>query len=102
MTNVPHINAQISKSDLPLHPSPYFQKSQKSSPKVSKNRVKVDHSFGHLFDYSAIRFENRKSDLEITQCNDGMKPVQIPLGLTPENPGHHLTDTSPSESSVAE
>ena len=79
----------------------YFQKSQKSSPKVAKNRVQVDHSFQHLFDYSAIRFENRKSDLEITQCNDGMKPVQIPLGLTPENPGH-LTDTSPSESYVAE
>ena len=79
----------------------YFQKSQKSSPKVSENRVQVDHSFQHLFDYSAIRFENQKSDLEITQSYDGMKPVQIPLGLTTEIP-LHVTDTSPSESSVAE
>ena len=69
---------------------------------MAKNRVQVDHSFQHLFDYSAIGFENRKSDLEITQCNDGMKPVQIPLGLTPENPYGHVTYTSPSESSVAE
>ena len=84
--NVHHINAQISNSDLPLHHYSLFQKSQNSSPKVSKNRVLVDHSFRHLFDYSAIRFENRKSDLEITQCNDGMVPVQIPFGLAPENP----------------
>ena len=68
---------------------------------MAKNRVQVDHSFQHLFDYSAIRFENRKSDLEIIQCNDGMKPVQIPFGDFPENP-YELTYTSPSESCVAE
>ena len=65
-----------------------FKNFKKVPQKWQKNRVQVDHSFGHLFDYSAIRFENRKSDLEITQCNDGMKPVQIPFGLSPEIPGH--------------
>ena len=80
---------QRRKSQTPIFPYVFgrsFQKFQKSSPKVAKNRVQVDHSFGHLFDYSAIRFENRKSDLEITQCNDGMKPVQIPFGKSRENP----------------
>ena len=69
---------QMRKSQTPIFLHVFgrsFQKFQKSSPKVAKNRVQVDHSFGHLFDYSAICFENRKSDLEITHRQEVMKPV---------------------------
>ena len=60
---------------FPYIPARIFKNPKKVPQKWPKKGVQVDHSFGHLFDYSAICFENRKSDLEITPWQEAMIPV---------------------------
>ena len=49
-----------------------FQKSRKKTSKVTKNKGQVDHSFDTIFEYSAVHFENRNSDVEITPFSEVM------------------------------